>query len=55
MNGANHGWYQIRFLALARQVFDERGRTPSGDCGRSANQPIPAADPRGLTTCSTEH
>jgi hypothetical protein len=25
MNGANYGWYQIRLLVLARQVFDESG------------------------------
>jgi hypothetical protein len=25
MNGANYGWYQIRFHVLARQVFDESG------------------------------
>jgi hypothetical protein len=25
MNGANYGWYQIRFLTLAREVFEEGG------------------------------
>jgi hypothetical protein len=25
MSGANYGWYQVRFLVLAREVFDESG------------------------------
>lgn len=26
MNGANYGWYQIRFHILAREIFDETGQ-----------------------------